>query len=398
MNKFTDKYLQNIKIHDRTIEFESSGLGIRLNKRLVFLFTYIWDNKQVWRTLGKYPALSLKQARIKHNEELSLIEDNIDPREHQKEQESKALTIEWLCDDFYQRDLKINRKRPDQPKGLIDVHIKPRFGQYKLNDITRRDIKTGLDKMVDTGISSTANKTLALMKQMFDYGISAGVLENNVALPIKSRNVGGIEKARERNLSFEEIKTLWLFLDDGQHKISKEIIFAVKLLILTAARSSEIREAEWSEFDFENMLWTIPANRYKTEIEHKTPITPAIKELLDKIPKMKDDKEHLFNLDSKAIGRSIRRSLQPLKDGTIRLNIPHFTIHDLRRSVASRMSDLKVDAVTIEKVLGHKLPKILQGYNRGEMMEERSEALTRWSDKVYKIINEAENKDADYEG
>ncbi len=386
MNKFTDKYLQNIKVHDRKVEFESSGLGIRRNKRLVFIFTYVWDKKQVWRTLGKYPALSLKQARIKHNEELSLIESKVDPREHEKHEASKELTIEWLCDDFYLRDLKVNRKRPDQPKGIIDVHIKPRFGKYKLTDITRRDIKSGLDKMVDTGIASTANKTLALMKQMLDYGISAGVLENNVALPIKSRNVGGIEKARERNLSFEEIKILWLFLDEGQHKISKEIIIAVKLLILTAARSSEIREAEWSEFDFKNMLWTVPANRYKTEIEHKTPITSAIKELLDKIPKMKDDKKHLFNLDSKAIGRSIRRSLQPLKDGTIRLDIPHFTIHDIRRSVASRMSDLKVDAVTVEKVLGHKLPKILQGYNRGEMMEERQAALEAWSDKIQMLV------------
>jgi len=387
MNKFTDKYLENIKTHDRKVEFESSGLGIRHNKRLVFLFTYVWKNKQVWRTLGKYPALSLKQARIQHNEELSLIESGIDPRERDKQEEAKELNIEWLCDDFYQRDLLKNRKRPDQPKGLIDVHIKPRFGKYKLVEITRRDIKTGLDKMVDEGIASTANKTLSLMKQMLDYGISAGVLENNIATPIKARNVGGIEQTRDRNLSFDEIKTLWVFLDSSNHRISKEIVIAIKLLILTGCRTSEIREAEWSEFDFKNMIWTVPATRYKTGIEHKTPFTPTIQILLDKIPKMKDDKQHLFNLDSKAIGRSVRRSLQPRKDGTIRLDLPHFTIHDIRRTVASRMSDLKVDAVVIEKILGHKLPKILQSYNRGEMMEERLAALEAWSNKINMLVN-----------
>ncbi len=382
MKKFTDKYLQSIKNHDRKVEFESSGLGIRRNKRVVFLFTYVWSKKQVWLTLGKYPSLSLKQARIKHNEKLSLIDNNIDPRENDKQEEIESLDVKWLSNDFYQRDLLKNRSRPDQPKGLIDVHIVPRFGKNKINEITTRIIKNGLDKMVDEGIGPTANKTLALMKQMFDYAVSAGVMEFNPASSIKARTVGGIEEARDRNLSFNEIKTLWLFLDSKQHKISDEIIIAVKLLILTAARSSEIREAEWSEFNFDTNMWTIPAKRYKTGIEHKTPITPAIKELLAQIPKMKDDKKHLFNLDSKAIGRSIRRSLQPLKDGTIRLDIPHFTIHDIRRSVASRMSDLKVDAVTIEKVLGHKLPKILQGYNRGEMMEERQVALEAWSDKI----------------
>ena len=387
VHKFTDKYLHNIILHDRKVEFENSGLGIRRNKKIVFLFTYMWDKKQVWRTLGKYPALSLKQARIKHNEELSLIESRVDPRQHEKKQQNEDLTIEWLCDDFYERDLKINRKRPDQPKGLIDVHIKPRFGNYKLLDITRRDIKTGLDKMVDKGIASTANKTLSLIKQMLDYGISAGVLESNVASPIKSRNVGGIEKSRERNLSFEEIKILLLFLDSDNHRISKEIIIAIKLLILTGSRTSEVREAEWSEFDFKELIWTIPAARYKTGIEHKIPITPTVKELLDKTPKMKDDKKHLFNLDSKAIGRSVRRSLQPMKNGTIRLDLPHFTIHDIRRSVASRMSDLKVDAVTIEKILGHKLPKILQSYNRGEMMEEQKAALEAWSDKINTLID-----------
>ena len=110
VHKFTDKYLHNIILHDRKVEFENSGLGIRRNKKIVFLFTYMWDKKQVWRTLGKYPALSLKQARIKHNEELSLIESRVDPRQHEKKQQNEDLTIEWLCDDFYERDLKINRK------------------------------------------------------------------------------------------------------------------------------------------------------------------------------------------------------------------------------------------------------------------------------------------------
>jgi len=114
----------------------------------------------------------------------------------------------------------------------------------------------------------------------------------------------------------------------------------------------------------------------------------VVLELLKQLePELSATKGNLFSLGRSALGNTVKRAHRPLKDGSVRLDIEPFTAHDLRRTCASRMSDLKVDAIVIEKVLGHKLPKILASYNKGGMLPERRAALELWQQTIINLVN-----------
>ena len=180
----------------------------------------------------------------------------------------------------------------------------------------------------------------------------------------------------------EELKTVWVYLDSDRHKLSTQSVCAIKLIILTGSRLSEIRDAYWSEFDFDNQLWTIPKERYKTGIEHKVHLTNVMIELLKKLKeRSKDSDKILPSMAEKSLGHSVKRS-------QTRIGIEKWTLHDLRRTLASRLADtLGIDVVVIEKLLGHKLPKIMATYQKDEMIPKRQAALEAWSDKIEILVN-----------
>lgn len=170
------------------------------------------------------------------------------------------------------------------------------------------------------------------------------------------------------------------FLDSDNSRMSLQIRTALKIILLTGVRSSELRLAKWNEIDFEQSLWTIPSNHTKNALVmkiHLTPLTQSLFELLKAesdssfvIPGLNDEEP----LTDKAIARAVSRI-------QTRVGIPHWTAHDLRRTFATQLGQtLNVDPVVIEKCLGHKMPKIMATYNKNEMLPQRQAALNQWSE------------------
>jgi integrase len=208
---------------------------------------------------------------------------------------------------------------------------------------------------------------------------------SNPAINVRSRDIGGIEKPRERYLSLDEIKIFWQFLDSDQHDTSIQIRSALKIILLTGVRTGEIRVAKWSEFDFTNSLWTIPANHTKTNIVMKIHLSESTKTVLRDL-KYSNDSEYLITgadnqtlLSDRAMPRAVIRIQS-------RVGIPHWTAHDLRRTFATQLGEaLHIDPVVIEKCLGHKMPKIMATYNKNEMLPQRKDALEKWSQLIHDL-------------
>ena len=137
-----------------------------------------------------------------------------------------------------------------------------------------------INPIVGRGSPIHANKVLSTLKQVFNYAVSRGEMVMNPALNIRARDIGGIEKPRERYLSLAEVKTLWEFLNNAEHGTSSQIRAALKIILLTGVRTGEIRVTKWSEFDFENSLWTIPAENTKTNIIMRIHLTELTKKVL----------------------------------------------------------------------------------------------------------------------
>ena len=144
-------------------------------------------------------------------------------------------------------------------------------------------------------------------------------------------------------------------------------------------RTGEIRVAKWSEFHFENSLWTIPAENTKTNIVMRIHLTEMTKKVLRELKEHSDSEYVITGADDQTIlsDRAMPRAVIRIQS---RVGIPHWTAHDLRRTFATQLGEaLHVDPVVIEKCLGHKMPKIMATYNKNEMLPQRKEALERWS-------------------
>ncbi|AWN73461.1 site-specific integrase [Legionella anisa] len=382
--KFTDTFIKNLKAEKEWVEkIEATGLGVRVtptgNKSWFYRFTL--NGKRCKMSLGKYPAISIKQARELFLKAQSMKENGINPIEHSKQEKQKyKKTVKSLILSWYTNYIEKHRKQPKQAKQQIDADIIPLLGDMELEKIQPRDITNALDKIVNRGSPIHANKVLSTLKQAFNYAVSRGEMTINPAATIRSRDIGGIEKPRERFLTLDEIKALWLFLDSDNSRMSLQIRTALKIILLTGVRSSELRLAKWNEIDFEQSLWTIPSNHTKNALVmkiHLTPLTQSLFELLKAesdssfvIPGLNDEEP----LTDKAIARAVSRI-------QTRVGIPHWTAHDLRRTFATQLGQtLNVDPVVIEKCLGHKMPKIMATYNKNEMLPQRQAALNQWSE------------------
>jgi integrase len=301
--------------------------------------------------------------------------------------EAKTDTVKKLVTGWYTNYILKERKQPKQIEQLINADIVPLLGSVELAKLTPALVTRALDTIVKRGSPVHANKVLAALKQAFSYGVRRGALQENPAILLQARDIGGIEKPRDRNLSIDEIKTLLLFLNNDKNRMSLQTKNAIKIILYTGIRTGELRLATSDEIDFQNSLWTIPKENTKQgevmKIHLSEPVKDMFRELLaDSTSKYILSAKAGEPLSLKALPRAINR----IQD---RVGIEHWTAHDLRRTFCTQLSQsLFIDPVVIEKCLGHKMPKIMATYNKNEMLPQRKEALTQWSQYLDSLLAE----------
>ncbi|HAT1762290.1 TPA: tyrosine-type recombinase/integrase [Legionella pneumophila] len=392
MIKFTDTFIKRLSPQEKRVEkFEGGGFGILVYPAGTksWIYRYKIVNKKDYIIFGHYPEMGLADARKRFNELREIRRSGDNPKLLlEQERTREKHTVTKLFNTWYTRYVEKHHKKPLQIRKQIDRDIIPLLGDMELNDIQPMDITNALDSIVSRGAPVHANRVLSSLKQAFNYAVSRGAMLTNPANNIRARDIGGLEKPRERHLNLEEIKTIWLYLDSPACQMSLQTKAAIKIIILTGVRTAEIRLATWDEFDFENALWTIPAENTKggiaVKIHLSTPVLLILRELKDAsttkyvMPGMVPNKP----LDENALPRAIRRSHE-------RIGIPTWTAHDLRRTFATQLGEtLHIDPVVIEKCLGHKMPRIMATYNKNEMLPQRQEALEKWAECIQNLVQQ----------
>jgi integrase len=388
---FTDSYIKGLKPRDKTYrETEGNGFYIRVTPqgKKAWLYRYYYTDKDHSITLGYYPAMKLAKARAAYHELFELWQSGADPKVHLAQlEEAKTNTVQKLVTSWYENYIEKERKQPQQIKQLIDADIIPLLGYVELTKLTPALVTKALDKIVKRGARVHANKVLAALKQAFSYGVRRGTLQENPAILLQARDVGGIEKPRDRNLSTHEIKTLLSFLGGSSNRMSLQTKLAIKIILHTGIRSGELRLATWDEIDFNDSLWIIPKEHTKQNEVMRIHLTESVKKIFQEL-KADSNCQYVLSaknnkpLSLKALSRSINRIQE-------RVGIPHWTAHDLRRSFCTQLGEtLHIDPVVIEKCLGRKMPKIMATYNRNEMLVQRKEALNKWSSYLDNLLQD----------
>jgi len=390
MANFTDTYIKALKPKtERYEEYEGGGFGIRITHTGVktWIYRYKINGKTDKLTLGHYPTMSLASAKKRFAELCGLRRDGHNPKQIIEQEEQKVNnTVGKLVQAWYSGYAEKSRKKPRQIKQQIDADIIPLLGHLSLDKIQTIDIAKALDKIVARGAPIHANRVLSTIKQAFNYGVSRGNLQYNPASNIRSRDIGGMEKPRDRVLSLDEIKKIWLFLDSEKSQMAFHTKCAIKIILLTGVRTAELRLATWDEFGLDKSLWTIPAEHCKSGETLKIHLSTQVKELLIALSEechagyVIPGENYNQPLSENALSRAIARIQK-------RVGIAKWTAHDLRRSFATHLGEtLRIEPVVIEKCLGHRMPRIMATYNKNEMLPERKEALDQWGQYIEKFV------------
>lgn len=399
----------------RGLEFRVSAGG---SKVWAYRYRRPSDGSKRTVTLGGYPEFSLEDARKWATDIRSGLARGIDPAA-ERDRRKVAETFEEIAADWVERHGKPNKSaralRDDL--SMLERHVLPEIGHLKGVDVTKRDLIQLLDKVAAKEdarntkngearrLTHRPNRVFELVRAIFRWAVGRDLLAEDptrgLSPPIKK------EKPRERELSPDEIKLLWEFLERapaaprlqrGQSDVPMSRATAISLLLslVTAQRIGEVTGIALSELNLNDTapMWTVPGERSKNGEPNRVPLSPLAVRLLREamqlaegsvwlFPSPKGDKPMGTHAPTRALGRAREA-----------LGIEDFRVHDLRRTAATRMAEMGINPHTISVVLNHVSARrgTITGkvYNRYSYDREKREALDGWGERLERIVSVSE--------
>lgn len=358
------------------------GLYLRLfaSGKRSFIYRYKLGGKVRVLTLGDAETLSLTKARHLAAGHAATLGQGHDPgaaAQQAKAQARRMPTVAEFAAEFIERYSKPNKRTWAEDQRLLDHDVLPAIGRLKLDAVHRRDIVALVDAVRDRGALIKSNRVLAVVRRMFGFAVERSVIEASPVSYVRQVR----ETPRERVLTDAEIVALW---QAQPGRMNPGTLRALRLLLLTGARSGEVVGIARTELDLEARRWLLPAERSKNRMAHVVPLTdPALEIVTAALAESWSD-TWLFPA-ARGAGHMTGYGLQQAME---RLFGPdHPTVHDIRRTVGTRLSELGFNRLIIDKVLNHKDNSVGGIYDRHSYDREKRQALSAWAARLAEIVS-----------
>jgi integrase len=386
---------------------EGLALIIQPTGSKAWSYRYRYGRRQRRITLGTWPAIDLMKARARAEDAVRALERGDDPgialfkpKAAQyipsADRDAFGVVVRRFMLDHAVPHLRGWRERArqfglkvidgdDGKPAFEDVpgRLTARWAEKPIGSITGRDIIDVIDATKARGAAVVANRELAAIKKLFTWAIGKRIIDANPAAGIPAPTK---ETARDRVLTDDELRLIW-GAAEGEGFPFGDI---VKLLVLTAQRRLEVAGAAWAEIDRKGKTWLLPSARTKNKKAHIVPLSDAALGVLGELPRIG---AYLFGLGGKTpfSGFSAAKArldvrMAELADADM---IP-WTLHDLRRTAATRMAGLGVQPIVIEAALNHisgARGGLVAVYNVYAYEAEKRDALTRWAEHIEKLVD-----------
>jgi integrase len=330
--------------------------------------------------LGRFPEMNLAAARAERDRLMQAIRAGRSPAEQRRKEKREALrglTVKEFGERYVCEVVSRARKDAAPIRRYLERDVYPAIGAMPVAAVQAEHVREIVFGIRDAKHGQAALAVRNLLKRVWDYALVCGVTTEN---PVRATLVKfiAVAKARSRTLSETEIRVFLDRLDTAP--IRFELKSALQLILLTLTRKSEMRLARWEHINLERGEWEIPHENSKTGAGQIVYLSRQARNILERLRPNARCAGYVFpalgSNGNTPLGQStLNRALERIQRG-----MAHFTIHDLRRTGATRLSEMGCNADWIEKALNHKLRGVRGIYNRAEYATQRREMLQAWAD------------------
>lgn len=389
----TDRKIQSLKIEDGKRHADRDGLvlEIRPSGKKVFLFRFQWNKKPQTITLGNYPSLSLAEARNQALAYRGSIDKGIDPRQKVDEEKQQKLTFAFIAEQWHQKnkhrwkEVTSNRHY----KSLVrDVY--PFIGEKPIDDVTKHDLLQIIYPHELKGHHEITHRLHDRLQSIFEFAVGASLTDNYPFIGLKKALSPKPRVTNQPAIRPDEAhEMLEVIRQSPATKINK---IYVELLAHLFTRPSELRLAQWNEFNLQQAEWHIPADRMKMAAAHWVPLSPQAIKLLKELRLLTGFTHYLFNSPTAT-------NPQPISETSARKLLHNtgykdrHTLHGFRAlasTVLHEQSHFRTDA--IEAQLAHKVQGVRGVYLRADFKQERKELMNWYGEWLTNQTQKAMNK------
>lgn len=380
-----DRQIKHSKPKDKPYKLtDGNGLYLHITPAggKLWRLKYRIDGKEKTLSIGKYPHLSLVEAREAAENARKMKAQGIDPsqaKQQAKAERQAALlnTFEHIARDWHQNN--ISRWKPNHAQRImryLEKDVFPYIGSHPIQELRVAHIKQVLDAITARGVAETAEKIRQWINKIFNYALMLERVDGNPA----SALVGYIQPQTTEHmpaLPREELTEFYRRLLQVDAEPQNRL--CLMLLVLCFPRNTEIRGGEWKEINWQAKTWTIPASRMKRPREHLIPLSDWAMELLQELHQLTGKGRFMFPNRNTISGYISENTL-----GNILNRIGYkgiATPHGFRSLASSILNEQGFNPDAIERQLAHvEENKIRAAYNRAEYLAERTEMMQWYSD------------------
>ncbi|MGO9006624.1 MAG: tyrosine-type recombinase/integrase [Beijerinckiaceae bacterium] len=405
----TDRGLKALKpaaAGRRDMHWDASlpAFGVRVTDRgaATFIVMRRLDRKLLRRVIGQswhvpLPAgadlpYPLAKAREEARAALRDMEGGVDPKAKReakiREAKRQAENSFGAVAERFIAEHVDGLRTGKEVTAAIRRELIPLWGPVPIAGISRSDV-TKMLRAVAKDRPYIAHHLLAYTRKLFNWALASEEygLDASPCDRVSAKGVIGARKPRQRILDDKELVEIWRATSDDD---GLGIPFApfVRMLLLTGQRRREVAEARWSEFDFDKAMWTIPAARMKGDAAHEVPLSPAVIQLLQDLPRWKGP--FVFSTTSGERPIAGFSKAKSRLDGMLS-GVAAWRYHDLRRTMRTHLGGLPVPSNVAELVISHAQPGLHKVYDLHAYRDEKRRALELWAARLLSIVEPADD-------
>ena len=384
----TDVAIRAIKTTGEKQKFSDDGglqLWVSEKGTKTWRFAYRFHCKQKDVVLGQYPEVGLAEARKKRGEAKTQLAKGIDPGQQKKIDKltkaiANATTFRAVAEEYLERQAREGRAETTLAKNRYLLELAyPAIGNRPIAEIKAAEIVAILKHLEKRGTLEAAKRVRATIGAVIRYAIATSRAETDPTAALRNAIIAPKVKHRAAITDAVAFGGLLIAIEsfDGQPTTKA----ALRLLPLVFTRPSELRLAEWKEFDLDNAIWIIPANRTKMRREHSVPLSRQALAILREL--------HALTGKGLLLFPGLRVVTRPISENTLNAALRRLgyskdevTSHGFRSTASTLLNESgKFSPDAIERALAHQDPDaVRRAYNRSAYWQERVAMAQWWAD------------------